>query len=409
MKDQHHHPVFDYNEQQIRVLHIVSTFEIKTDTKWLLQLLSHLSGERIHAAIACMYNGGEMMEKFAHLGIPVFNFNAPGKISPKALIRAYRVIGSFGPHIVHTHLLRADLYGALAARLAGVPVVLSTVYAIGQYRREKTRRLDGLLDKLCKLFAKDILAVSDAVGEDVMKRLNWPPDCVNTVHTGINFPTQLPDAQTAAAARRQWAIPESAPLVLTTARLSYEKGIDILIRAASSVHSRLPSAHFVVLGEGPLRKQLEAQIADHGLQDVFHLPGFYKDIPGGLAAADLFVLPSLMEGMPNAILEAYAAGRPVIATRAGGSAEAVEHEHSGLLVPPNDPDAMASTILRCLTDSDLRKRLAQTGQQWAQQRFSVQRVAERYERLYEQLIEKHTTHNEQIPIGKNIEKAPANT
>jgi len=325
------------------------------------------------------------MQRFADLPVRVFNLDAPRKISPAALCRVRRLIRSFDPQIVHTHLLRADLYGGLAARLAKVPVVLSSVYAVGSYRRDKVRRLDGLLDRMCRRLATDALAVSEAVRADLIERLGWPADRVNVVRTGTTFPDESPDQAARRCIRQEWRAGDSAPLVLTIARLSYEKGIDVLIRSAGIVHRELPTARFVVLGEGPLKSALDRQIRDLGLTGVVHLAGFRPDVDAALAAADLFVLPSLMEGMPNAILEAYAAGRPVVATSAGGSSEAVDHERSGILVPPHNAEALASAVVRVLRDEPLRRRLGRAGRAWARERFSIERVVGRYETLYERL------------------------
>jgi glycosyltransferase involved in cell wall biosynthesis len=388
---------------------VVSTFEVKTDTKWLYQLLGQLSDDKIASAIACMYGGGEMMRKFEDLHIPTFNLDAPRTVSMRALWRTYRLIGSYKPDIVHTHMLRADLYGALAARLSRTPTALSTVYAIGPYRRAKVRRLDGFLDLLCKLFATDVLAVSNAVRADVIDRWHWPTERITTINTGITFPDRLPDESVVKRIRNQLQISESAPLILTLARLSYEKGIDVLVRCAAMVHREIPSARFVVAGDGPMKQKLQAQIRALGLKHVVHLPGFRKDTHDLLAASDLFVLPSLMEGMPNAILEAYAAQRPIIATRAGGSAEAVKHQYSGLLVRPNDPQDLASAVIRCLRDKELCKRLSCNGSKWAEEHFSVRNVAKKYENLYRRLSRNPHDLKHKSSLRSGISDSIANT
>ncbi|UCD29085.1 MAG: glycosyltransferase [Planctomycetota bacterium] len=365
--------------------------------------------EQFKPAIACIYGGGEMMQKFTQLGIPTFNLDSPHQISPRTLLRAYRLIRNFAPHIVHTYLLRADLYGAFAARLAGVPTILTTGCAIGPYRREKTRKTDKLLDLICRLSATDALAVSNAVRNDMIKHLHWPPNRVTAIHTGITFKHNLSDNSAQKSIRQQLQIPESVPLVLTIARLSYEKGINVLVQAAAVVHRQMPSVHFAVAGNGPMENNLRTQIRTAGLDQVVHLPGFQKNIDKILAAADLFVLPSLMEGMPIAILEAYAAEKPVIATAVGGSVEAVEHNHSGLLVPPNDADSMASAIVRCLSDESLRNRLARDGRSWAEKRFSVDVVAQKYETLYERLYRDRTSKKNSLITRSNLGDSVANT
>ena len=114
-------------QSTLRVLHFTSTLATKTDTIWLHRLIGRMPRERVEQAVACFYDGGPMVQRFADLSVPTFNLDAPREVSLSALRRAYRLIRRFDPHIVHTHLLRANLYGGLAARLAGVPGVLSTV------------------------------------------------------------------------------------------------------------------------------------------------------------------------------------------------------------------------------------------------------------------------------------------
>ncbi len=369
----------------MRILHLVSTFEVKTDTKWLFRLLGRLDRSRFESAIACFYDGGPMMERFSTLGMPAFNFDVPARVSAAALGRVLGLIRAYRPQVVHTHLLRADLYGGLAGRLAGVPVVLSTAYALGDYRRDKVRRIDDFLDGVCRRLATDLLAVSEAVREDRIRRLHWPSDRVHTIHTGIEFPTKADDGNSRARVRHEWGIPEDSPLVLAVARLSYEKGIDILIEAATAVHRQLPAARFVVVGDGPLKDSLIVRIRSMGIEGVVQLAGFRENVETVLSAGDLFVMPSLMEGMPNALLEAHVAGLPVVASSVGGLAEAIEHERSGLLVPPRDPAALAAAILRVLHDEPLRQRLARDGREFARQRFALELVVRRYEELYEKL------------------------
>jgi glycosyltransferase involved in cell wall biosynthesis len=372
-------------QRPIRILHCVSTFEIKTDTKWLHQLIGRLNTDKFQPAIACFYGQGPMQTAFIELGIPAFNLNAPHNVSPAALSRARDCIRRFQPDILHNHLLRAELYGGSAARLAGVPVILNTAYAIGSFRRHKKRRTDNLLDRICYRLATHTLTVSEAVRRDVIQRKLKPADVVHTIHTGIDFNASLPNKSETKRIRRHWQIPPQAPLILTVARLSYEKGVDILLQAAETVAGWHPDAHFVVVGDGPLRNTLEQQVRSANLQQNVHLVGFRADVDHCLAAADLFVMPSLMEGMPNALLEAYRAKLPVIASAAGGLPEAVDHEKTGLLVAPGDPDELASAIRRLLTDKSLRQQLACNGRNWAEQRFSLPVVVRKYEALYEKL------------------------
>jgi len=368
-----------------RVLHLVSTFQIKTDTKWLEQIARTLDRRRFHLSAACFYGGGPIRDRLDALGVRTWNLKVPGACDPRAVLRARRLIAR-GYDIVHTHLLRADLLGGAAARLAGAPVVVSTAYAIGDYRRARRRRCDPWLDAACARLPTHVLAVCGAVRDDCVGRLGIRPERITVIHTGIDISDPV-DAQAGRAFRRAWGIPAGAPLILTVARLSYEKGIDVLIDAAARVHAARPQARFVIVGDGPERKCLEGRIRDRGLDGVVRLAGFRADVRSILAAGDAFCLPSKSEGMPNALLEAMAAGLPVVAAAVGGVPEVITSGRDGLLVEPRNPRALADALVSAIDDPAGRIRLGRAARRTIDERFGARDVVRRYERLYERLLD----------------------
>src|SRR5262249_27345171 len=160
---------------------------------------------------------------------------SPCENDPRAIIRAKQLIDRLRPDVVHTHLLRADIFAGAAARWAGTPAILSTVCAIGAFRRSRRRRTDYLLDRVSAVLPTQILAVSEAVKRDCIERCRVEPEDVTVIHTGVESPEQI-DAESIRALRRAWRIGDDQPLVVSASRLSYEKGIDTLIDAAVRVH-----------------------------------------------------------------------------------------------------------------------------------------------------------------------------
>jgi len=183
----------------------------------------------------------------------------------------------------------------------------------------------------------------------------------------------------AAARPADPAVPQT---VLTVARLDPQKGLHDLVAAAALV----PEARVMVVGEGPERRALETRIAHLGLGDRVHLLGFRSDVPDLLAGSDLFVLPSLFEGLPLSILEAMAAGKPVVATAIGGNDEAVVDGATGLLVPPGDPRALADAIRALLRDPERRRRLGEAGRRRAEAEFSAPAMVRRVAAVYDELL-----------------------
>ncbi|MBN2562406.1 MAG: glycosyltransferase [Phycisphaerae bacterium] len=367
------------------LLHLVSTFQIKTDTKWLVQVARYLDRGSFRLSAACFYTGGPVRDQLEAMGVRTYNLNVRDERDPRAIVRARRLIAEIGCEIVHTHLLRADLFGGAAARWAEVPIIVSTAYAMGQYRRQRRRRCDRLLDAMCSRLPTHAIAVSQAVKDDCVDRLDMAPDRVTVIHTGVDPPEAI-DPDRVAALRCEWGVGPEVPLVVTVARLSYEKGLDTLIDAAEVLRETHPLVRVVVVGEGPDRVDLEARIRDRGLTGMMLLAGFYPDVWPVYAAADVLCLPSKSEGMPNVLLEAMAIGRPVVATAVGGVPEAVVAEENGLLVEPENARQLAAAIARLVDDGATALRLGAAAKRTIEGRFLARDVVARYSDFYRRLL-----------------------
>jgi glycosyltransferase involved in cell wall biosynthesis len=367
------------------LLHFVSTFEVKTDTKWLVQLARHLAGREFAFHAACFHTPRPIRDQLESAGAKTFDLGVRGECDPRAILRAHRLIRELEPDIVHTHLLRADLLAGLAARWAGTPSIVSTIYAMGEYRRARRRRSDAWLDRACALLPTHWIAVCEAVRQDCIRRQGIDPGRISTIHTGIEPPAAI-DPAAARNLRRAWGIDDDQPLVVALARLSYEKGIDTLIEAASLLATVVPTARFVVVGDGPERPALAERINLHGLHDVFRLAGFHDDVWTALAAADVFCLPSHSEGMPNALLEAMIAGRPIVASAVGGVIEAIRSGENGLLAEPGRPASLAAALRAMIEDPVSAARMAESARRTALGRFHVRDVAGRYAAFYRQIL-----------------------
>jgi glycosyltransferase involved in cell wall biosynthesis len=175
------------------------------------------------------------------------------------------------------------------------------------------------------------------------------------------------------------------PIVLAAGRLSPEKGVHVLVEAAPAICQSIPGVKIVVLGEGPERSRLERRIAELGIGDSVWLPGFRQDLDSLIPHADVVVLPSLTEGLPNVALEAGAAGIPVVATAVGGTPEVVADEQTGFLVPANDPAAVATGVIAILADRELRKSLGTAARQRMREHFSFEAHAAAYQALFAEL------------------------
>jgi glycosyltransferase involved in cell wall biosynthesis len=286
------------------------------------------------------------------------------------------------PAVFHAHLNGplACKDGLIAAALARVRAIVATAQLfvdvpLSYFRYVQQRFVATRVDRY--------IAVSQDVAERLAKTYRIPARKINVVHNGIPLSSFSGAASTALRA----ALTGSAgmPIVLTAARLAEQKGLGYLLKAAALV----PEAMFVLAGEGPERAKLEAQAGELGVSKRVLFLGYRQDVPELLACCDLFVLPSLFEGLPLSILEAMAAGKPVVASSIGGNDEAVVHEETGLLVPLGDPAALAGAIHRVLSNSDLARRLGAAGKARVQDHFSAETMVRQVTHVYEEVLSMH--------------------
>lgn len=286
----------------------------------------------------------------------------------------HRLVAAERPAVFHVHLNwpLAGSAGLLAAAFGRVPAIVATAQLVSPLpsaltlplqRRFVTRAVDRYL------------AVSHDAAARLASVLRIPRHRIDVVHNAVPVP---PDAARARRSRER-----RRPLVVALARLTPQKGIPYLLRAAA----QLPDVDFAIAGDGPDRTSLESQTRRLGIEDRVTFLGFVRDTAALLNEADLVVLPSVLEGLPLAILEAMAAGKAVVATAIGGTDEAVIHGETGLLVRPEDPAQLAEAIRTLVDDPALARRLGAGGRERVSRDFSAERMVEAVSRVYGVLLD----------------------
>jgi glycosyltransferase involved in cell wall biosynthesis len=294
--------------------------------------------------------------------------------------------------IVHTHTSKAGLVGRLAATLAGVPGIIHTVHLF-PFHEETGRAATAAYvaaERLAAHWCDRIVTVSGYLRESAVKRGIGKPEQVVSIPNGLP-PSRTRVTRERAAVRAELGV-DDAFVLLSTGRLADQKGLEYLIRAAALFRGNLPSARVLLAGDGPLREQLEALVAELGLGDVVTLLGFRTDVADLLEAADLVVFPSLWEGLSISLLEAMAAGKPVVTTTIASNLEATAggREAGGgetaLLVPPKDPDALAAAITALAHDPARLAAIGAAGRRAQQERYTMQRMLDAYLAEYDHLL-----------------------
>jgi glycosyltransferase involved in cell wall biosynthesis len=287
--------------------------------------------------------------------------------------------------IVHGYLMEGNLLSSLAGFIAGVRIRITSKRSLERYNRKQL-----LVVKLSNLLSHKVTVVSNAVSQFVQEFEACPATKIAVIPNGVHPNIDSADAGDHADFRQYLAIPKDAFVVGTVARFGWKKGYEYFVQAAAMVARELPSVRFVGLGDGPLKQEIEALADRLGVSDHVVFPGWERDVRQKVALFDVYLCTSIIEGMSNALLEAMAERRPVIATAVGGNRETVRDGVTGYLVPPADPAALARRILELAGDPQLAERMGRAGRASVLEDYSVDRMMARMEDLYSSLIERDT-------------------
>jgi len=286
--------------------------------------------------------------------------------------------------VLFCHGYKAHMLGRLAARRVGIPAVAVSRGWTGETRKVK---LYEWLDRRHLRFMDHVVCVSEGQAEKVRKWCRVPASRLSVIRNSARLAAFEHTGPSAHDRLRSFFPSDSAvsQVVLAAGRLSPEKGFSVLIEAAHAICRENPFAGVVIFGEGQLRGELEARVAQLGLTGRVVLPGFRTDLDSLISGADVVVLPSFTEGLPNVALEASAAGVPVVATAVGGTPEVIADGANGFLVPPGQPPAIAVKVRELLRDAALRTHFGITGQQRMHELFTFDAQANAYLRLLHSL------------------------
>jgi glycosyltransferase involved in cell wall biosynthesis len=349
----------------VRVAHVHRMRGIGGSERHLLTLLPALAERGVEPVFVGLDDPAwDPRDFYDALTVPAVRIAAPRDLDPLLLARLVRTLRA---DVVHTHLVHADLYGGIAAQMRGAALV-STKHNDDPFRTGAFRFVERGLARL----ADRVVTISDSLRRFTVERVGVPERKVETIHYGLDEPPRAWGTNPADE------VPESARVVLSTSRLTAQKGIDVAVRALSLLPGDVV---LVVLGEGPERKALEELARVQGLESRVFLPGRVPDVAAWLGRASLYVQPARWEGFGLAVLEAMVCGLPVVATNVSSLPELVADGETGVLVPPDDPAALARGIERALSEPGM----GDAGRERARTEFSVARMADRTAALYRSL------------------------
>ena len=365
---------------KIKIIYLITELSIGGAQNALTRLLSGLDRASYEPYVACLYNGdGVAAESIRQLGIPVTDLGMKFKRNLGAFFRIYRLLRKVKPDILHTLMFHANIPGRIIGRLTGVPIIISS-----ERTMEMESRFRLWLNQLTAHLADRITCVSQKVADFAIREIKIPQEKIIIIPNGISM-DQYSHIRSLSEERISLGLPEGL-LIGTVSRAHPIKGLAILLDAFAMLLIDRPQVHLVLVGSGPQLHELQQQANKLGLEGHVIFLGERRDIPSILAAIDIFVLPSLFEGMPNAVLEAMASGLPVVATSVGGTPEVIMDGVTGLLVPPGNPTALTNAMVRLLEDPGLRSEMGQAAYMRVKQYYTQEQMVQKTELLYQDLM-----------------------
>src|SRR3989304_1352068 len=364
--------------QKISIMQITHDLNIGGLQRVVVDLACNLNKDRYDVSVCALREGGPYESELLNDGIPIIKL-AENTYTVDYLMfwKIYRTMREMRPTIVHPHNTQPFLEGTVAAVLAGVPVVVHTDH--GRQFPDKWRYMTA--ERIVSRFVNQLVAFSEANKSDLVQYEKIPASKIMVVANGINeqkyqFPVD-----------RSWKrkelniAPDAGPIVGWCGRLSPEKGLDVLIRAVDLLKKDFPGMVFLIAGEGDLDGPLRQEAKERNVERWIRFLGPRSDVHEIMGIIDLFVLPSLREGLPLVLLEAMAASLAIVATNVGGIPGAVVDGVNGLLFKPCHPEEFAAAIKRLLSDEVMREKFAKNSLELFYQRFGLRKMLTGYEEI----------------------------
>ncbi len=368
----------------MRIVHIAKMTSVAGMERHLLTLLPGLRACGLDASLIVLVEPGKPMDSYIaqmqQRGVPAEPMLIRRDFDPALIARLAQKLRAGGYDALHTHLIHADIHGVLAARRAGIRSVFCTGHNDDRFRSRLPVRL------AMAWFWRQVkagIAISEALRRFMIRVEFAPPDRIHTVHYGLD-PASIavvPDARQRLC--EELGIHPNAPVAGSMCRLIEQKGLSHAIRAFWQISEQFQGAHYVIVGDGPLRPALQQRAEGFGLGDRIHFLGWREDNLALMAAFDVLLMPSLWEGFGLVALEAMALRKPVIASRVSALPEIVEDGVTGYLAAPGDSSAIADSLLHLFGNPPLGRDMGEQGRRRLESEFSADRMIANTLKIYE--------------------------
>ena len=378
--------------KSISILYVVSTLNIGGTELQLKLLVEGLDKTAFQPVICAITTGGPLEEEYQRMNVPVYILGKKHKLDFSILPKLKKVISIHKPLIMHSFLFTANFWGRWGARKEKVPVIISSERSLDTYKNF----VYWWIDQRQSIYTDKIIANAQAVKSFIVTNEKINPDLVKVISNGLNlksFNEALEiSEETRKSIKDKYKIANENFIIGNVCRISPLKDLETFIQAAALVKKEISSTRFVMVGDAvlsdelPYKEKILNRLEQLNLAKDFVLPGKSNEIPQWLSTFDVFVQSSVTEGFPNAVMEAMAMAKPVVATDVGGTSELVIHEQTGYLVPPKDPKQMAKRIIELHKNPELREKMGQSARKRILEQYSAEKMVENTQNLYTTLL-----------------------
>jgi len=374
--------------KRLRVLHVIGGGEFGGAERHILNLATAINPDMAEVSVCCLF-ADPFVRVAREAGIRSHSVPMRHKLDFGIVTKLRDLIIEEGIHLVHTHGVRANLVGRLAARMAGIDTVVTTVHSllVQDYPGLFSRLANTFIERASRGLTTQFIAVSGGLQKALIQQ-GIPEKKITVIYNGLN-PGLFQQADSAGRWREKAGFSPGVPLVAIVGRLHPVKGHRYFLRSAAEILEKRTDVHFLVVGSGPERDSLEEYTRKLGISEHVTFTGFVSDVTELMPDLNLLIVPSLWEGFGLTALEAMAVGVPVVATSVGGLPEIVEHGATGLLVPPANEAGLTRGISWMLDHPQEAVEMAAAARHVVEQKFTASVMARKTEELYRRLKEEH--------------------